>query len=227
MNSEEKIVASTNEDTLTNEAKVNTDVTVEQKPQAPKKDPQKLYPIRLSKFNSFYTGLVVLAAIGFALAILTASIKDLFWGAVIALVTLFCYLRFSASELKEKLGLSYKTATGSLTVTACRPRYGDILYIPSKLLWYDVERIGDEAFRAKKNAELREIYLPRTLKKIGKDILVGCENLEAVRFEGSQEEWEAIEKQTDFDSLELYFDAVYPCLKKNKKQSADTEKEKN
>ncbi len=197
----------------------NTESKAEEKEK--KKDPAKLYPARLSKFKTFYTMLVILAAAGIGIAIATAILSDLLLGAVIAIVTVFCYVRFCTSEMRDKLGLTYKTDTASLTITSCRPRYGDVLYIPAKLLWYDVEAIGDEAFKAKKNTELREVYFPKSLKKIGKDIFVSCPNLEAVRFEGTKEEWDALKKDTDFENVALTFGAMYPSLPSKKKANSN------
>jgi hypothetical protein len=170
--------------------------------------------------------LVILAIAGIGIAIATAIISDLLLGAAIAFVTVFCYVRFCASEMRDKLGLSYKTDTASLTVTSCRPKYGDVLYVPAKLLWYDVEAIADEAFKAKKNSELREVYFPASLKKIGKNIFVNCPNLEAVRFEGTKEEWEALEKETDFENITITFCAVYPSLPSKKKARTNINKNK-
>ena len=208
----------TNETTQTTQHE-GTESSAPEKKEAPKKDPVKLFPSRLSKFNNFYKGLVVLTAAGIGLAIYTAIEKELSWAALIAAITLLCYVRFCTSEMIDKLGLSYKTSVGSLTITSCRPKYGDILYIPAKLLWYDVEAIEDEAFKAKKNAELREVYFPRSLRSIGKDIFVSCKNLEAIRFEGSEDEWNAIAKETDFEGLALYFNQEYPTLSKKKQKN--------
>ena len=194
-----------------------TGITAENK----KQDPFKLYPMRYSKFMSFYLGIVILSCAGFLIAVFAAIEKDLLWVACIAAVTLFCYIRFTSNEMREKLGLTYKTGVSTLEITSCRPKYGDILFIPSKLLWYDVESIADEAFKPKRNSELKEIYLPSSLKKIGKNILLSCENLEAIRFCGSEDEWNAIEKETDFDGITITFNESYPEIpKKQSKQNA-------
>lgn len=207
MNPEEK-----NTGTVAAESEATTEKT-----DKPKKDPAKLYPARLSKFSSFYLCLVILASAGLLIAIYAAVAHELWWGALIAAVSVICYVRFTESEMRDKLGLTYKTGVATLSITSCRPKYGDVLYIPAKLLWYDVEEICDNAFKPKRNAELVEVYLPKSLKRIGKDVFCSCESLAAIRFEGTEAEWEAIDKETDLSCYEITFEAKYPEVKKSKK----------
>ena len=82
---------------------------------------------------------------------------------------------------------------------------------------FDVTRIEDKAFLSKHNAELRCVFLPKTLLSIGKDVFEGCQSLEAIFFEGTEEEWERIEKETDLSSLRITFEAKYPPVVKKKK----------
>ena len=50
------------------------------------------------------------------------------------------------------------------------------------------------------------------LKKDGKNVFLGCENISRICFEGSREEWEAIECETDLSGIEVEFDSMvsYP-----------------
>ncbi len=180
-------------------------------------DPEKIYLENITKFSSFYLGLVLLTVAGVLGGIYVAVMEELSWGAVIFGVSIFFYVRFLSSEMYDKLGISYKTDAGSLTVTSCRVRYGKRVYIPKRLIWYDVEAIDDYAFDTKKSAEICEVYLPSSLKKIGKDIFHSCENLEAVYFEGTEEEWCAIESGTDIGDVALFFNSVYPKKEKAEK----------
>ena len=132
-------------------------------------------------------------------------------------ISFFIYYVLTANELIDKLGIVYKTSAGSLEVNACRMRYGDVFFVPSRLLWYDVERIGDGAFSSPKNAALREVYIPKTIKSIGKDVFSLCDSLEALRFEGSEEEWQAIENESELCGVVVTFDAVYPISVQKKK----------
>ena len=198
------------------ESTENAQALSEEAPPKKKKDPEKLFPIRLSKFNSFYLLVVLAAAVSLAVGIFVAVTSDLFWGIAIFFAGIFIYVYFTSSELHEKLGLWYKTDAGTLYITKCRARYGDVFYVPSRLLWYDVEELCDEAFLspANKNKELRAIYLPKTLKRIGKDVFASCEALTEIYFEGTEEEFQKIEKETSLEGLKVIFGASYPEKKK-------------
>ena len=189
-------------------------------------DAFKLYPSRYDKFMSFYRALVIIAAVGIAAALAVAIYKDLMWGAVIGLGSVFVYVFFTSNEIFEKLGLAYKTSVGSLEITYCRKKYGNTFFVPSKILWYDVERIGDEAFNSEKNDGLTEIYLPRSIKSFGKDVFCGCKDLKYIRFEGSEEEWQAIEKETepDLSEISVSYNAEVPALPEKKKTKARNDK---
>ena len=189
------------------------DTTVTNNEEAPaKKSPRELYALRLGKFRVFYLLLVILSAAGLGAAIAVAVMIDLFYGALTAAISVLAYVSFTQSELNDKLGLYRKTEAGALFVTRARMRYGDELYIPSRLLWYDVEGITDSAFFSptKKNAALRAVYLPKSLKRIGKDVFASCDSLEEIFFEGTEDEWNKIVKESSFDGLKINFEADYP-----------------
>ena len=177
-----------------------------------KKDPRELYLSRLNKFRIFYLLLVILSAAGLGAAIVVAVMLDLFYGALLAIVSVLAYVRFTQSELDDKLGLYRKTEAGALFITRARARYGDELYIPSRLLWYDVEGISDGAFFSPKakNASLKAVYIPKSIKYIGKDVFASCASLEEIFFEGTEDEWNKIVKESSFDGLKINFEADYP-----------------
>jgi len=195
-------------------------------PEEKKQDPFLLFPMRYAKFCSFYQGVVLISFAGIIAAICSAIYGTLLWGAIFGAASIFFYFTFTSNELIERLGLSYKTKTGSLEITYCRRKYGDVFFIPSKLVWYDVERIGDNAFRSEKNAELLEIYIPKSIKSIGKDILGGCRDLTAIRYEGSEEEWNSIESETDFSGVNVTFNAVFPAIPQKEKDKRRSTPEK-
>ena len=180
-------------------------------------DPFELYPKRYARFKSVYLGIVLISFAGFMGAVCVAIYINLLWGALAGAISFFVYLVFTSNELMEGLGLSYKTGVGSLKITYGCKKYGDVFFIPSRLLWYDVERIEDRAFHSEKNKGLREIYIPSSIKSIGRDAFVACSDLEAIRFEGSREEWEAIVCESDLSRVEISFGAVFPAVPQKKK----------
>ena len=95
------------------------------------------------------------------------------------------------------------------------------MWVPQRLMWFDVIEIGDRAFCAKRNAELKKVFLPLTLRRIGKDIFDGCPLIETIYYEGSKEAFDKIESDTDILGYSVIFDAKYPPVaKKKKKKSA-------
>ena len=182
----------------------------------PKKDSLALFSLRYEKFHVFYLLVVLAAIISLGVGIYIAVSEDLLWGSLILFAAVFIYVYFATSELCEKLGLWYKTDSGSLSVTKCRARYGNLFVVPSRLLWYDVEELCDKAFfsPANKNCDLVAIFLPKSLKRIGKDAFIGCSSLKTIYYEGSSEEWEKIINESSLTDVEVIFNAFLPKRKK-------------
>ena len=61
-----------------------------------------------------------------------------------------------------------------------------------------VIRIGDSAFDGCKSLEL--ITISSSLKSIGNGAFDGCSKLKSIRFQGSKEEWRAIEKESAWNN---------------------------
>ncbi len=206
MMEEKKLDQNTSADAAKNDAA--------QKPALP---PHKEYAKRVLSFKSKYIFILTLTFIilgaGFALAML----NQLLIGLALALLGIVFYARFTSNDMYDTLGIDYKTYESGLKVTLCRARYGDVVWVPSSLIRHDVTRIEDEAFNSAHNAELRCVFLPKTLVSIGKDIFKGCDALETVFFEGTEEQWQKIEKETDFSALNITFEAKYPPVKKRSK----------
>lgn len=176
-----------------------------------KKYAQKLYPVRLSKFKTFYLLLVIICATALGAAIYIAVAVDLLKGALIAAAAIFIYVRFGSSTLDERLGIRYKTNCGVLSVTRCRARYGDIFYIPARLMWYDVTELCDKAFFStlNKNGKMHTVYIPKSITHIGKDVFASCDSLTCICYEGGKEDFEKIEIETDISTYKLVFEASY------------------
>ena len=187
----------------------------QKKPQLP---PHKEYAKRMLSFNEKYIMTLSAAGVAIAAGIALSVFVDFFIGVAAVALGVVIYIKFVSSDLYSLLGFEYKTYTEGLCLTLCRARYGDVLWVPAKLIYFDVTRIGDKAFSNKHNAELRCVFLPKSLKSIGKDVFEDCLALEDIFFEGSEAEWEEIDKETDFSSLHLTFDAKYPPVKKKGKE---------
>ncbi len=182
------------------------------------------YARRQGDFNSFYTYLVIASATIFMCGIAVAIIVNLIVGIIMAIAAPVVYWSFCADELKKKLGITYKTASGELWVTGCKATYGERFYIPARLLWYDVTELGESAFNKADNLNITCIYLPRSLKRIKKDAFVGCASLDTVCFEGDETLWSSIDGIDELNGITVTFNAEYPPLPQ--KPQKKTEKNK-
>lgn len=206
------------------EVEINSEKTeANEKPTLP---PHKEYAKRMQSFNEKYIMTLSAAGVAIAAGLALAMYYQFIVGAAVAALGVIIYTKFVGLDLYSQLGFEYKTYTEGLKLTLCRARYGDVLWIPSKLFYFDVTRIEDKAFANKHNEELRCVFLPKSLKSIGKDVFDDCPALTDIFFEGSEAEWERIEKETDLSSLSVTFDAKYPPVKKKSKVKANAKKKK-
>ena len=60
--------------------------------------------------------------------------------------------------------------------------------------------------KPKKNAELEKLYVPKTVTLIEKGAFDGCETLNTVIFEHSEDEFKKITVEEDLSRFELVFD---------------------
>ena len=190
------------------------------KPERPAVPPHKEYAKRMLTFSNFYVGFIVVVGIIMAVAIGVAVLFNVPLGVAIAAFGVFFYVTFLSDNLSKTLGFRYVSLAGGIRLTMCRARYGEVMWIPDRLMWFDVIAIGDGAFRSKKNAELKKVFLPRTLGEIGRDVFEGCEALEDIYYQGSEEEFSRITCATDLSAYRIIFDAKYPPLLKKKKKPA-------
>ena len=196
----------------------------EQKPAQPAVPPHKEYARRMLSFSSFYVGFIATVVAIMAIAVAVAVLFNVALGVALALFGVLFYTRILSDNMSKTLGFRYVSIVGGIRITMCRARYGDVMWMPEALMGFEVIAIGDAAFKSPKNSELKKVFLPRTLKVIGKDIFEGCEALEDIYYQGSEEEFAKIESETDMSAYRIIFDAKYPPLPKKKKKPAGAAK---
>lgn len=180
--------------------------------------PHKRYIQRIKKFQKYYTQLVIIIGAIIVISVIIAVVYNLIIGVSTVIFAAILYNSWASSEMYKELGIKYKSITGGIIVTSCKARYGDIMWIPASLIRFDVIEIDDRAFAKRNNESLTKLFLPKTLKKIGTDIFDGCDSLKEIFFEGSEEEWNNVEKNTDFSCYKVIFEAKYPPIIKKKKK---------
>ena len=181
----------------------------------------------LAAFDKAYLTAVIISAIIAAAGIAVAVTVKVSYGLICAISAVLFYVSGVSNILYGKLGISYTSVAGALTVTKYHGKNKEEAWIPRRLMWIDVRSIEDKAFDNESCREIKTVHLPATLKYIGENVFLGCENISRICFEGSREEWEAIECRTELDGIEIEFDSVVAYPKKEKlKDRQKTKKDK-
>ncbi len=182
----------------------------------------------LAEFEKAYLATVIMAGAIAAAGIAVAVLIKVSFGLMLAIAAVLFYIGTVTNILHSKLGLAYTTLSGALYVTEYYGKGKEEAWIPRRIMWIDVRSVEDEAFDHESCREIRVVHLPKTINHIGKNIFLGCENISRICFEGSPEEWDAIEKETDLDGIEIEFFSVvaYP-EKKNKKDKKEKKEKKS
>ena len=190
-----------------------------------KNDAQAEFLRALKTANSSYLNIVMTCACLALCGIPIAIYVRLLFGIAAAIASVVAYMIATKTLLSKTLGISYETTSGALTVTKLCAKDKEEIFIPRRLLWVDVTQLGDKAFAGDSSKNMKTVHLPSTLTFIGEDIFEGCEALECVYFEGSQEDFEKIENHTDFSKFQLVFcdsaDYAIKKQKRSKKSSAN------
>ncbi len=168
------------------------------------------YSLRLLEFEKFYLTVVLFSAAAVFVGIAVAVLFDLLIGAACSVAAAAVYVYFVCDEARKQLGIRYKNTCGHIVITKLICVYGDCLVLPSKFIYADVRVIGDGALDSEENNDLATLYLPSSIRRIGKDIFGEHTPLITVCFEGTREEWESIEKETDFSVCSILFECEYP-----------------
>lgn len=186
-------------------------------PERPAVPPHKEYAKRMLNFSEFYIGFIVIVGIIMAIAVAIAVLYSVVLGVVLALFGVLFYTTILSDNMSKMLGFRYVSMAGGIRITMCRARYGEVMWVPDSLMGFDVIAIGEGAFKSPKNSELKKVFFPKTLRTIGKDVFEGCEALEDIYYQGSEEEFAKIVCETELSAYRIIFDAKYPPLAKKKK----------
>ena len=175
-----------------------------------------------------YLLLVISAAALAAAAIALAVLWKVFYGLLFAIIVALVYTVAASNILYSRLGFSYDSLPGALRIKDVYGKNRDQVFLPRRLFWLDVSEIGDKAFCHSSSAKITTVYLPRTLKSIGENVFEDCESLCRICFEGSEEEWESIEKKTSLEGIEILFlqEIAYPVKQKKPKKAKKDKKNK-
>lgn len=166
---------------------------------------EKNFYAELKQVGTLYLYTVIISALIVACGLICAIIYKVFIGLLIGILGVLFYTVLTSNILYKRLGISYRSTSGALTVTQLYGQDRSEIWIPERLLWITVTEIGDKAFDHASSSQINTVHLPATLKAVGKDIFAGCTELRTVCFDGSREQWKQIESLTDFSPYEIIF----------------------
>lgn len=183
---------------------------------------EKNYREDLQKVEKLYILTLVLCGAVLAVAIVWAVLDSILMGIILAICSVVVYMALAANLLYRFFGISYKSFTGRMTVTQLYGKNREEIWIPERIIMLDVTDIGDRAFGHRSSERICAVHLPASLLRIGENIFDGCSSLKTVYFDGSREEWDRIEKNTDFSAYEIVF-----LTENAKEDSAQAKKEED
>ena len=159
---------------------------------------EEIFNKALKKANDAYLLIVILCGAIALGGVFYAVIDSVFIGLLIAIAGVVLYTALTSNTLYNLLGISYRSATKKLTVTAFYGRGQEETFIPARLIWLDVSELGD-----KSSESIRVLHLPSTLKVIGENAFEGCTRLTTLVFGGTLEEFGKIESLSDLSAYEI------------------------
>ncbi len=171
---------------------------------------EEQYQKRLKNASTAYKQLVIACAAVMAAAIIVAITANILLGASLAIFCAGVYLYFSTEEIYKQLGLKYTHEEGSLHIKKAVAKYGDTLFIPSRLLWADVTHIDDGALSSEKNAELNRVFLSKNITHIGADVFGDHSPRIEIYYEGSEEEFSRIDGASSLVCGAVRFNCPFP-----------------
>lgn len=174
-------------------------------------DLKKEYTAAPADISKIYLGIVILSALAAISAIVIAVHIRVLYGLALGMAAALCYTFATSFVLKKKLGISYRSESGKLTVTKYDAKGNTQAWIPERLIWLDVTEIDDGAFAVASSGNLREIHLPGTIIRIGADAFAQCPKLERIYFDGGAEDFGKIEIESDLSSYKIVLKACPPA----------------
>ena len=191
----------------------------------------ELYVKAYVRADRFYRQLLAAVCVVCGAGIGIAVMLDVIVGACVSICGAMLYSYFSSDEIYKRLGLRYTHVCGRIHVIKAVAKYDDTLVIPSRLVFADVTAICDGAFSSPKNQELTRIYIPKSIKCVGHDLLGDNSSHVEFLYEGSAEEWTNIEGIGELSAISVAFEVAPPALpikskiKKAKKNNSAQGKE--
>ena len=190
---------------------------------------EEKYLKSLANIKKGYIIALIVSAVIFASSICSAMIYSVLLGLALLVLAIVTYAAITTRLLYDNLGISYKAYHGCLTVTGLYGKNREVVYIPDKLIMLTVTEIGNRAFTHESSKSIREIYIPKSILRIGTSAFAKLPALTDLYYEGSEEEWTELSRLAPLEDVNLHFNVKMPDPKslksaKQKKNKENTEK---
>lgn len=171
------------------------------------------------KIGYIWTVVITLALM--AASVATALFYRVYLGLLILALAVIVYLAIAKNLTYSKLGISFRTLHGCLTVTNLYGKNRQTVYIPKKLMIFTVTEIGARAFTHESSKSIRNIYIPKSVIRIGSSAFARLHSLTDIYYEGSEEEWEILSRLAPLEDVTVHFGCDMPRLKTAKEKKAE------
>lgn len=187
-------------------------------------DTEQEYLKALCELRKGYIWAIVITLAIMAASIATALLYRAYMGLLILALAVIVYLVIAKNLAYSKLGISYRTLHGCLTVTELYGKNRETVYIPEKMMIFTVTEIGTRAFTHESSKSIKSIYIPKSILRIGTSAFARLHSLTDIYYEGSEEQWKEISRLAPLEDVTVHFECTMPRLEKKKKSKSQDSK---
>ena len=187
-------------------------------------DTEQEYLKALCELRKGYIWAIVITLAIMAASIATALLYRAYMGLLILALAVIVYLVIAKNLAYSKLGISYRTLHGCLTVTELYGKNRETVYIPEKMMIFTVTEIGTRAFTHESSKSIKNIYIPKSILRIGTSAFARLHSLTDIYYEGSEEQWKEISRLAPLEDVTVHFECTMPKPEKKKKSKSQDSK---
>lgn len=187
-------------------------------------DTEQEYLKALCELHKGYIWAIVITLAIMAASIATALLYRAYMGLLILALAVIIYLVIAKNLAYSKLGISYRTLHGCLTVTELYGKNRETVYIPEKMMIFTVTEIGTRAFTHESSKSIKNIYIPKSILRIGTSAFARLHSLTDIYYEGSEEQWKEISRLAPLEDVTVHFECPMPKPEKKKNSKSQDSK---
>lgn len=177
---------------------------------------KEIYLKQLEAVKNGYLGTLIISASIFIGAICCAVFYNALIGLGLLMLGIIAYAALTKGLLYATLGIAYRSFHGCMTITELYGKEREVIYIPDKVIMLTVTEIGTKTFKHESSKNVREIYIPKSIMRIGSSAFAKLPSLTDLYYEGSEEEWKELSRLAPLEDVNLHFNEPMPRLERRK-----------